>query len=455
MIVRIDGNGETNVELQDLMTFAPFLPKPTSRADAGMISAGVRQARSFVAAAPFLFGLIVMPLGSAATALYFAMALIGLYLFAKRQLDFALTGAARFVSIVAILYFAIELLSPLLFPNAMMGWKRLGNSAHFLVFPIVAAVLIQTASNQALARFLNGLRFGAIAGFLVAFVQVQFLGIGRAYAGVGNAIPYGDIALLSAGMSLIGFGALNPRTKGLAIAAAIAGVGGCALSGTRGAFIAVPFILMGLAVPLFSLQVKRIRSMAVFAFASVACIAVVSPFLIQQPRIQPYLLSAGDIEGVVAKDQSVRERLVMLEHGAAAFLERPILGYGIQNRVTEVIGRASAEGVTLPNYSHLHNEFVTQAVGKGLIGVFSFVIVLATPLLICKIAPPARRKPELLSVAIMLSGSYLAFGLTNMAFGHDLVNSFFLAVLAFMLCAFVPDETADQVQAEPPRPNSL
>ncbi len=64
-----------------------------------------------------------------------------------------------------------------------------------------------------------------------------------------------------------------------------------------------------------------------------------------------------------------------------AIADRP-LGYGSQNAVAEVRRIAARDGFDVPPYNHLHNEFVTTGVGRGLVGMVALVLVLAVPVLI-------------------------------------------------------------------------
>ncbi|WP_163827383.1 O-antigen ligase family protein, partial [Proteus vulgaris] len=80
-------------------------------------------------------------------------------------------------------------------------------------------------------------------------------------------------------------------------------------------------------------------------------------------------------------DESTAHRAILWTYGAEAFLARPVFGYGSQNAVEEVRRRAARDGFDVPPYRHLHNEFITTAVGRGLVGIAALLMLLAAPIM--------------------------------------------------------------------------
>ncbi len=81
-------------------------------------------------------------------------------------------------------------------------------------------------------------------------------------------------------------------------------------------------------------------------------------------------------EPAPVKGWSTGLRIEMLVEGWRKFEERPVLGHGPQHRFTSVFPRDSSFPLRA---SHLHNDFLTHAVGGGLIGALLLCIVLAMP----------------------------------------------------------------------------
>ncbi len=74
---------------------------------------------------------------------------------------------------------------------------------------------------------------------------------------------------------------------------------------------------------------------------------------------------------------SMEVRAALLRAGWAAFLDRPLVGFGPQYRF-DAAARYLPDGSTL-NYSHLHNDFLTHAVAGGLPAVLLLCLILMSP----------------------------------------------------------------------------
>jgi O-antigen ligase len=96
--------------------------------------------------------------------------------------------------------------------------------------------------------------------------------------------------------------------------------------------------------------------------------------------------------------ESVPERFIMTIGGLEAFLQRPIFGYGAQDRFA-----AAVEYFDPPlgnTYTHLHNDFVTHLVAGGIIGLGLFCLLLLTPIYVLfrgKIVSRLRRELAVLA----------------------------------------------------------
>jgi O-antigen ligase len=119
-------------------------------------------------------------------------------------------------------------------------------------------------------------------------------------------------------------------------------------------------------------------------------------------------------------DGSIAQRLAMLEAGGQAFREAPWLGHGGQNRFAAARPYLP-EG--FPDFSHLHNDFLTHAVAGGVPAVALLCLILAFPLLIALRAPPRDR----LHTALLFSGAFTGPALVNNVLFVD-ISAFALAI---------------------------
>lgn len=373
--------------------------------------------------------------GSVATFFYFGACIYVGLIFAARRITWVWPPTTAFGCLVTLGYFAATMISPLVFPNKAAGWLDVGTATHFLTLTLLVGALVQTPKVDVFDLFLNGIRAAAVFSFGHALVQVFLFGNPRATAGMANAIPFGDTAMLAAGLSMVGFMRLSPAMRGFAFAALACGIGGAFLSQTRGALLALPLVGVIVAIHLWPLIRSHVWQASLAAGGFVA-VLVVSAVVLKVPERVDEVRQALLSETLnVEHDPSTAHRVIMWTYGIEAFLDRPLIGHGSQNAVSEVRARAAAAGSPLPAYRHLHNEFISVAVGRGVVGLVALVMLLVAPLLIVAAGPPDGRQRERWAFAWLLSGSYALFGLTNLLFSHDQTNTVFATAYLVLLVA--------------------
>ena len=126
-------------------------------------------------------------------------------------------------------------------------------------------------------------------------------------------------------------------------------------------------------------------------------------------------------------DPGVGQRLTMWHAGWHAFLQHPMIGWGWA-RLSEA---------ALPTVlSMYHNDFFNMAVAAGVVGIFSWLMVLAAPLIGVALMPKDRFSTLRLYCALILSVSFFIFGLTDLTFGYDLPTTLYAFMTAVVLGAF-------------------
>ncbi|KAF0136808.1 MAG: Uncharacterized protein FD152_882 [Xanthobacteraceae bacterium] len=382
-----------------------------------------------------VLGFLPLTFGSTATFFYFGACIYVGLIFLGRRITWVWPPTTAFGCLVALGYFAVTILSPLLFPNRIEGWMDVGTAFHYLTLAMLVGTLVQTPKVDVFNLFLNGVRAAAIVSFGHALVQVFLFGHSRATAGMANAIPFGDTAMLAAGLSMIGFARLSPRMRVFALAGLFCGIGGTFLSQTRGALLALPLIAVVIGVHLWPMIRVRFWQAGVLAGA-VAASLVAFAIAIKVPERIDEVRQALQSETLnIHRDPSTAHRVVLWTYGFDAFLESPLLGYGSQNAVDEVRKRAARDGFDIPPYRHLHNEFVSTAVGRGVVGLIALVFLLLAPIIIAADAARDGCYRDRMAFAIMLSGGYAIFGVTNLLFSHDQTNTVFASCYLVLLVA--------------------
>lgn len=382
-----------------------------------------------------VLGFLPMTFGSTATFFWFGACIYVGLVFLARRITWVWPQTTAFGCLVALGYFAATLISPLAFANPLAGWMDVGTALHFLTVVMLVGTLVQTPKVDVFDLFLNGVRAACIVALGHALVQVFLFGHPRATAGMANAIPFGDTAMMSAGLAMVGFQRLSRPMRVFALAAFASGIAATLLSQTRGALLALPLVVLVVTIHLWPMIRRRLWQAGLVATVLVGALFVFAVEMKVPQRIDQ-VRAALEAEDIIRhRDASTAHRVILWSYGFDAFLDNPVFGVGSQNAVEEVRRRAAADGYRVPPYRHLHNEFISTAVGRGVIGLIALIALLAAPILIAMESARDDRRSDRVAFAILLSGCYALFGLTNLLFSHDQTNTVFVSCYLILVAA--------------------
>ena len=104
----------------------------------------------------------------------------------------------------------------------------------------------------------------------------------------------------------------------------------------------------------------------------------------------------------------------------------------------------AAKPVQLSMY---HNDFFNAAVSAGIVGIVAWLATLLAPIVGVLVMPRDRISTLRLYSALLLSLSFLIFGLTDMTFGYDLPTTLHAFLTAIVLGAFREPEPPEVSRA--------
>lgn len=335
------------------------------------------------------------------------------------------------LAVLTTVFFAMVVLSLVAAGSDISGYERLDRWGHFLAAPLVALFLYRAGISTRtlmLAAKLGALMVGAMALW-------QFMnGIGRP-GGATNPLLFGALSLLLAFFSVIRLPLETPRQQALSLLAFCVAGTACVLSQARGVWLEAPLLLMLL---MYFWHRARLLSRGPLlgicaAFLGLVTVSCTTPLI--QHRINNAVAEYGAFLDHTDSESSVAIRIIMWQSGLRAATQQPLFGHGAhrtQQAAAAGLDEAALQRKTL-QYTHLHNEYVTTLVGRGLAGFISLLLLLAVPLVFFL---RRARRPELLarnSIGALLCTGYALSGMTNLAFGHDVMNIFFLIFLSLTL----------------------
>ena len=381
--------------------------------------------------------LLVLPgvLGSLASLFALIAALLSLLL----AFDPERAKVAARQPLVAIFLAAFCLLSIILIVTAESPGEAL-NVFNFIPFFLALPVFILAciAGPNVASAVATACLLGALAATAHGLIDISIFGYGRAGRWLSNENVYGRASLLLGFLAPIGYFNSQSCWRVVFWTGPFLGTLAMIMSGSRGAFLALPFlILISLYFLITSTPRKQIVMAALGLTALVGAIAIAILLVWDSGRFIGIAETAWSaITGTGKIDSSTEKRLLMYDAGLEAFLNRPWLGHGWGNLINAAAAYMTPDQASyaLRNQNHLHNDPINFAVGAGLPGILAYAALLTAPLIQLFATPPDRRNTAAKYGTAVLVATYLITGQFNMSLGYDLPTTMY-AFIAALLCA--------------------
>lgn len=294
---------------------------------------------------------------------------------------------------------------------------------------------------QRLARTNGALIIGwlSLAGVIgaagLAVQQNLILGYSRVGQPIMSVFQYADTAMLLGFMALAGWFAPGTHNRLPFLAGPLIGIGAVLLSGTRGALIGAPVLLiLAFGFALFAAKRKGpILAGGVAAVVLLGIAVLVAPMLGFGRAVDGFIVALRLFAGGPV-DVPTQERLIMLMGGLGAFLNAPLFGYGWLDMVpaiTPYVPASAAERML--SFRHLHNGAMSFAVGAGSVGLLCFLALSVVPVVAVLRTPRDAQFVARLYLASTLCLGFLVFQLTIIMIGFE----FHTVQYAFMTMAIV------------------
>lgn len=387
------------------------------------------------------FAILPAAAGSVITFMFVFVAIAGMIDILRKNISPQLNKYDRIVIYPTFAFFTVHALSIIRSDFKIEDLEALIPSLLFLTLYLVIKQYSTTGRAGHFTLFLKAVPFGAF--LLLPWVIYEGIYMSaRMEAGAGNAIPFAMICAMMIPICLINLSAERKIYQLVALVGFVIFALGLIYSQSRSMYVAVvPSILIALGYLLYVSQqkAKTILFSALFVLFG-GLFALNSPTVVE--RLLSLTSSVASIStGTEIEDESVRHRVALLKKGVCFAQKKVIIGYGISNRdgilVSEDIQTESYFGFCNQNhgafsYSHFHNGFLTAFIDAGIFGLLTTIAMLFAPLALAIVSPNDHIKPSRIAVALCLTSIYATAGLTNLLFGHDLIDAFFLTFTTFL-----------------------
>lgn len=274
-----------------------------------------------------------------------------------------------------------------------------------------------------------GLIIGSLSALATALWQTIGLDIDRAH-GYTHPIQFGNLAMLMGFFCLAGLGwafSLKNKTQAAAWAAALILGAVCAvlsslLSGSRGGWVSVPFVLLILIKAYhrhFQWRTKLLASL-------VAVAALVGLYHTPQLNVQPRIYAAiNDLQLYKAGDShtSLGARFEMWQAALWLTKQKPVFGWGkdhMQTAMQDLAAQGKVDSV-VGSFNHAHNEFLDIAAKRGLVGLITLILLYLIPirLYIPYLTHTSLKIRALATAGLILPVAYIDFGLSQAFLSHN------------------------------------
>ena len=312
-----------------------------------------------------------------------------------------------------------------------------GNVLFILLFPLTCSLM---AKREEMIAFLQG--GAAVFSFLsVIFGAIQFFMLGyRAEGASGNPGVFAILCAVLYAIDIIAVFHCSGMRRLLFAMAALAACSALVLSEMRALWLCI------LVTPLIVFAIYRRQVTRRFLVASlcvVAIFAVLIAVFFRDLLVGRFLLTMLEIDSVSdgKLGTSIGHRIALWQAGWSLFLERPIFGWGPGNYAEE-LKQKTIEYAGYPLfYSHFHNLFLNAGVRSGSVGIVALVLCIVGPVFLA--ARRVRDRCSRYGFALMTCtiATFFISGLTGIMFGHDiLVSNFMVLIAVAMALSFRADD---------------
>lgn len=338
-------------------------------------------------------------------------------------------------------YFGVTLLSFLTNGVSKEGFEYIELFSKFLMSIPFMYLLIKTRPNQKWLWYGNicGAFFAGVLGLYEASMH-GFPPAYRVYS-ASHWIIFGDLSLAMAFMSIASISYFRKKSSWMVlipIGAFLCGITASVLSGTRGAWIAVPVLALSFCWYHW-LDLSTIKR---FALLGIIILLPILLFMTPKTGVKQRLNRANkEIHAyIINKNEcsSVGARLGMWEVAWKIFLQNPIIGIGPSNyhKDAQKIARADKHAKMVGQYSHPHNEYLNVLATRGLIGFLALILVFLVPAktFYNSIKSTSKDISSLGLAGIMLIFSYMQFAITESILYRSppiLFFTFYLTLLTY------------------------
>jgi O-antigen ligase len=351
---------------------------------------------------------------------------------AAKRFPFEMSRTNKLVAWCLTFYVLVTLISVAVHPNASNGIPFILKMVPFLAIWAVLPRLRASLPGRLVPFLITGAGIGMIGSLIFSIGQIAFLSP-RAEGGAGNAAVFGLFTVLFGSISLLNAHSDSRTERFIAIAGFACGLVCAFLSGTRSAWLVMPFhfailywYLRGQSLPTVTNVVKVVGAVIIVAVLAIGAMKVTERYHALESDIVQLDHQPDSIN-------SLNARLMLWSAAKRAFLASPLIGYGPQNRMSRVNEILNLPSDKKMSFTHVHNGLLNAAVDSGILGVLAVLGLLAAPIIAARKKEPGPGRDLATAISLLLVTSYVITGALGIMFGHDATDAVFI-YLTLIIC---------------------
>lgn len=384
----------------------------------------------FVISLLLLFPILIISVKVLGNFILLILVLLGAYISIFEKKNPFKIQELKVFSWLTVGYFCVMLLSVLIADGFDAEFHHLGRKVHFLLAPLIALAIYQV--NLPLKNFLLAIKVGLIVIGIIVITQF-LLGEARP-SGVMNANIFSDIAVVMLFLSVVQVFNEKSKEQIITLIAVLAGLVAIVLSGSRGSWMS--FLILSLCYLYFIykplLKGNKKRQLFLIYFFAILFALVGSQSNVSS-KVETAFVNIQKWDNGSHEFSSSGVRMEMWRAGLASLKESPWFGYGYRNANSVTSEYAAHNQEMIAMFTHLHNEYITNLVSAGIVGLLVLLALLLIPLKIFLNSLKQDEKYFYSLMGVMLSIGYITFGFTHIAFGEEHVNAFYVLFMSFLL----------------------
>jgi O-antigen ligase len=322
-------------------------------------------------------------------------------------------------------YFLIMLLSIMIAYGFNAEFHHLGRIIHFLFAPFIALTLFQV--DLPLKKLLLSIKIGLIAIGTVVLT-------GPLFGNMINANIFSDITVAMLFLSIVQIFDETPKERIVTFVAVLMGSYAIFLIGSRGSWLSLlilSIVYIGLIYKPFIKNNNKMKvSLALMLIVFFGFIGTSSHI---KERVEKSIAEVQDWNSGKEVWSSNGNRMKMWKSGLSAAKDSPWFGHGFRNENKAAAAYVSKNKDWVSVGTHLHNQYITNLVSAGIVGLLMLLILLFKPIAVFYQNLKNKNTYYYSTMGILLCVGYITFGFTHIAFGEEHINAFYVLFMGFLL----------------------